>query len=154
MKVRDRIVSWATLLCFVAGAALGLIRPDWAQRIAFVGTAYVTALKYLALPALILSVFSAAGKGGKTAAGVLVRAIVLFVAMFSATFLLCAIPYTVLSPGKGFRFMGETAWAGERASVTLGSVLQNIFSPGGKITVNALYFPCLIAALAAGLIVG
>ncbi len=54
MKVRDRIVSWATLLCFVAGAALGLIRPDWAQRIAFIGTAYVTALKYLALPALIL----------------------------------------------------------------------------------------------------
>ena len=62
MKVRDRIVSWATLLCFVAGAALGLIQPDWAQRIAFIGTAYVTALKYLALPALILSVFSAAGK--------------------------------------------------------------------------------------------
>ena len=83
MKVRDRIVSWATLLCFFAGAALGLLRPDWAQRIAFIGTAYVTALKYLALPALILSVFSAAGKGGKTAAGVLVRAVVLFVAMFS-----------------------------------------------------------------------
>ena len=154
MKVRDRIVSWATLLCFVAGAALGLILPDWAQRIAFIGTAYVTALKYLALPALILSVFSAAGKGGKTAAGVLVRAIVLFVAMFSATFLLSAIPYTVLSPGKGFQFMGETAWAGERASVTLGSVLKNIFLPGGKISVNTLYFPCLIAALVAGLIVG
>ena len=154
MKVRDRIVSWATLLCFVAGAALGLIRPDWAQRIAFIGTAYVTALKYLALPALILSVFSAAGKGGKTAAGVLVRTLILFVAMFSATFLLCAIPYTVLSPGKGFQFMGETCWTGERASVTLGSVLQNIFSPGGKITVNTLYFPCLIAALVAGLIVG
>ena len=154
MKVRDRIVSWATLLCFVAGAALGLIRADWAQRIAFIGTAYVTALKYLALPALILSVFSAAGKGGKTAAGVLVRTLILFVAMFSATFLLCAIPYTVLSPGKGFQFMGETAWAGERASVTLGSVLQNIFSPGGKISVNTLYFPCLIAALVAGLIVG
>ena len=54
MRVRDRIVSWATLLCFFAGAALGLLWPDLASKIEFVGNAYVIALKYLALPALIV----------------------------------------------------------------------------------------------------
>jgi Na+/H+-dicarboxylate symporter len=154
MKVRDRILPWATLLCFVAGAALGLLRPEWAQKIGFVGTAYITVLKYLALPALILSVFRSALGGGRSAAGVLVRALALFVSLFSLSFLLCAVPYTVFSPGKGFLELGKTAWAGERASVTAGSILRNIFSPGGRISVNALYFPCLLAALAAGLILG
>ena len=65
MKVRDRIVSWATLLCFFAGAAFGLLWPDIAPKIEFIGTAYVTALKYLALPALIVSVFHAALGSGK-----------------------------------------------------------------------------------------
>ena len=153
MKVRDRIISWTTLLCFFAGAALGLFRPDWAQRIGYLGTAYVTALKYLALPALILSVFSAAGNGGKTAAGVLVRTLALFVLMFSVTFLLCAIPYSVFSPGKGVYGMGETVWQGENASVSLGSILKNIFTPG-KVTVNSLYFPAILAAFLTGLLVG
>ncbi len=154
MKVRDRILSWATLLCFIAGAALGLIRPDWAQKIGFIGTAYITALKYLALPALILSVFSSAVGGGRKAAGVLAGALALFIAMFSLSFLLCAIPYTLFSPGKGFLELGETAWAGEKASVTLGSILENIFSPGGRISVNSLYFPCLLMTLVAGLLLG
>ncbi len=153
MKVRDRIVSWATLLCFVIGAALGLIRPDWAQKIAFIGTAYVTALKYLALPALILSVFSAAGKGGRNAAGVLVRALVLFVALFSVTFLLCAVPYSVLSPGRGFLQLGQTAWQGERASISLCGIFKNIFAPE-RISVNSLYFPSLLVAFAAGWLTG
>ena len=153
MKVRDRIVSWATLLCFVIGAALGLIRSDWAQKIAFIGTAYVTALKYLALPALILSVFSAAGKGGRNAAGVLVRALVLFVALFSVTFLLCAVPYSVFSPGRGFLQLGQTAWQGERASISLSGIFKNIFAPE-RISVNSLYFPSLLVAFAAGWLIG
>ena len=110
MNVRDRIVSWATLLCFAAGAALGLVRPDWAQKIGFIGTAYVTVLKYLALPTLILAVFRAAMKGGRNAAGTLFRAVALFVLMFVASFLLCAVPYGLFAPGKSFSMTGETAW--------------------------------------------
>ena len=116
MNVRDRIVSWATLLCFAAGAALGLIRPDWAQGIGFIGTAYVTVLKYLALPMLILAVFCAAMKGGRNAAGTLFRAVTLFALMFVASFLLCAVPYGLFAPGKSFSMTGETAWEGERAA--------------------------------------
>ena len=113
MRVRDRIVSWTTLLCFFAGAALGLVRPDWADKLSFVGTVFVASLKYLALPALILSVFHAALRGGRNAAGVLLQALVLFALMFSVSFLLCAVPYSIFAPGRGFALLGETLWQGE-----------------------------------------
>ena len=151
MKVRDQIVSWATLLCFLAGAAIGLARPHWAEKLAFIGSAYVTALKYLALPALILSVFHAALQGGRNAAGVLMRALIVFVLMFSVSFLLCSVLYSVFTPGRGFGQLGENSWQGERATVSLQSMFRNVFALS---SVNSLYFPSLIAAFAAGLIVG
>ena len=149
MKVRDRIVSWATLLCFVGGAALGLLRPDWAGKLSFLGTAYVTVLKYLALPTLVLSVFHAALRSGRNAAQVFARALVLFVVMFAATFLLCAIPYSLLAPGRGFSLVEEAAWQGESAAISLGGMLKNAFSLG---SVNSLFFPAMIVAFVAGLI--
>ena len=151
MKVRDRIVSWATLLCFFAGAVFGLLWPDLAPKIEFIGTAYVTVLKYLALPALIGSVFHAALGSGRSAAGILVKALVTFVLMFAASFLICAIPYSLLTPGRGFSLMGETVWEGERVAVSLGGVLKNAFTPG---SVNAWYFPSMIVAFFVGLIAG
>lgn len=151
MKVKDRIVSWTTLLCFFAGAAVGLLWPDLASKLEFIGTAYVTALKYLALPALIVSVFRAAMGSGKNAAGILVRALATFVVMFSASFLICAALYLLLAPGRGFSLMGETAWPGERAAVSLGGMLKNAFTLSG---VNSWYFPSMAAAFLAGLIVG
>ena len=150
MKVRDRIVSWATLLCFFVGAAFGLIWPDLAPRIAFIGSAYVTVLKYLALPVLIVSVFHAAVRGGRSTAGVLVRALLLFAAMFAVTFLLCAIPYALFSPGRGFALVGEAAWQGESAAISLGSMLQNAFSPARLTSVNSLYFPAILIAFLLG----
>ena len=150
MKVRDRIVSWATLLCFVGGAALGLIRPAWGEKLAFIGPAYVSALKYLALPALILSVFHAALRGGRNAAWILLRALIVFVLMFSCSFLLCVIPYSIFSPGTGFALMADNAWAGERATVSLAGMFHSAFSLG---SINSLYFPSIIIAFAAGLFV-
>ncbi len=151
MKVRDRVISWATLLCFFAGAALGLLCPDLAKKIGFIGSAYVTALKYLALPVLILSVFCAAHRGGRTAAGTLAKALILFVGLFSISFLLCAIPYSLFAPGRGFALLGETTWQGERAVISFRSILRNIFSFTG---INSLYLPSIIAAFMAGIILG
>ena len=147
MKVRDRIVSWATLLCFITGAALGLIRPVWGEKLAFIGTAYVSILKYLALPALILSVFHAALRGGRSAAGILLRTLSVFVLMFSMSFLLCALLYLAFSPGAGFALLGDTAWSGEGTTVTLNSILRNAFSLG---SINSLYFPSIMIAFIVG----
>ena len=149
MKFRDRIVSLATLLCFFAGAAVGLLRPEWAEKLSFLGSAYVTVLKYLALPTLILSVFRAAMGGGQWAAGILARALGLFVLLFTASFLLCAIPYGILAPARGFELLDEAAWQGERTAISLGSILKNTFSPTG---VTSLYFPAILLSFLLGLL--
>ena len=149
MKNRDRILSYATLLCFILGAALGLIRPDWAEKLSFVGSVYVTVLKYLALPALIVSVFHAALAGGKNAAGILMRTLLTFIAMFTASFLLCAALYAAFSPGTGASWIQETAWHGEKAAVSFRNMLKNTFS---LTSVNSLYFPSAIVAFVAGLL--
>lgn len=151
MRIRDRIVSWATLLSFFAGVALGLIRPDWAEKTGVIGTAYVTMLKYLALPALIFSVFHAAMGGGKNAAGILAKTLTTFVGMFAASFLLCAVLYSVFAPGSGFALLGEAAWQGEKTAVSVGSILKNTFSPT---SVTALYFPAILLAFLLGLAAG
>ncbi len=152
MKVRDRIVSWATLLCFFVGAAFGLIWPDLVPKIAFFGSAYVSALKYLALPVLILSVFHAALRGGRNAAGVLMEALLVFAAMFAATFLLCALPFSLFSPGKGFTRMGDVAWQGEKTTVSFWRIVRNAFSPVGLTSVNSLYFPSVLVAFLIGML--
>ena len=129
MKVRDRIVSWATLLCFFAGAAFGLLWPDIAPKIEFIGTAYVTALKYLALPALIVSVFHAALGSGKSAAGILVKALATFVLMFTISFLICATRSSICP------FTGRTSTSGSRSPV--GRMTCSVRS----ISCSASYFP-------------
>ena len=132
MKVRDRFVSWATLLCFIAGAALGLVRPDWAQKTVFIGKLYISVLKYLALPALILSVFHAALRGGKNAAGILIRALGVFVLLFTVTFLLCSVPYALFAPGKGFSLLSETPWQGKKRPFPFWSICRTPFRPVGR----------------------
>ena len=150
MRVRDRIVSWTTLLCFLSGAVLGLVRPDWAEKIGFLGTVYVSILKYLALPAIALSVFHAAMKSGQNAAAVLLRALAVFVILFCASFLLCAMLYGVFEPCSSISLMDETAWTGERATLSFGAVFKNAFAGS---SINSLFFPVIVIAFIAGMIV-
>ena len=128
MKKRGQILSWVTLACFVAGAAAGQVWPEVALSLGQAGSLYVSLLKYLALPVVILSVFNAVQNGGKSATGVLVRALVLFIGLFAVSFLICAIPYTVFAPGKGFSTLGGASWTGEQAAISLKGILRLIKS--------------------------
>ena len=152
MKKRGQILSWVTLACFIAGAAAGLVWPEVALSLGQVGSLYVSLLKYLALPVVILSVFNAVQNGGKSATGVLVRALLLFIGLFAVSFLICAVPYTVFAPGKGFSALGGASWTGEQAAISLKGILRNLVSFGGGGNVNNYYLPSLGLALVFGFI--
>lgn len=154
MKDRGKLISYITLLCFLAGAGLGFLRPELSGFFSSLGGVYVSLLKYLALPAVVLSVFHAALQSGRGATGTLIRALVVFVALFAVSFLLSAVPYALFKPGKRFAPFGGAAWAGQSAQISLGSILENIFSPQVKRSVNNLFFPAILLSLAAGLIAG
>ena len=152
MKLKDQIVSWTTLLGCIAGAVFGLVRPDWALELGPIGNAYITILKVLALPTVIVSVFRASVGGGRKAAGILLRALFVFIVMFAVTFLLSAVLYELFSPGTGFSLMGEIAWQGGRASLSFWEMLQNAFSPNRLKSVNSLFFPSIILAFLLGVL--
>ena len=101
-KKHTRILSWITLACFAAGSAVGLLFPQLFTYIGFIGTIYVNLLKLMALPIVLCTVFGAASRGMRSASGTLVKAILLFVILFTVSFLLSGALYSVLSPGKGF----------------------------------------------------
>ena len=75
MKDRGKLISYITLLCFLAGAGLGFLRPELSGFFSSLGGVYVSLLKYLALPAVVLSVFHAALQSGRGATGTLIRAL-------------------------------------------------------------------------------
>jgi len=153
MQKRGRILSWATLACFIAGGAAGLLWPQLAPVLGQAGRVYASLLKYLALPVVILSVFNAVQTGGKATAGVLLRALLLFVVLFAASFLLCAIPYTLFAPGEGYVALGEAAWTGERATISARGIFRNIVFLGGG-NINNLYLPSILTALLLGFLAG
>lgn len=126
---KTHILSWITLACFAAGGVLGLFLPQLFDRIGFIGTVYINLLKLMALPIVLCTVFCAASRGMKSAAGTLFRAVLLFVVLFTVSFLLSGALYAILSPGKGFTLISGEVWSGDPADLTLEGFFQSIFSP-------------------------
>ena len=128
MTGRNRIQAWITLVCFIAGAVLGLIVPGMFLYIAFLGTIYVNLLKLMALPIVLCTVFIAASRGAKNASRAMLKSILLFVLMFAVSFSLCAILFAIVSPGVGFTLPDTQPWDGSSADLTANGFVQNIFS--------------------------
>lgn len=128
-KKHTHVLSWITLACFVAGAALGLLLPGLFSKIAFLGTVYINLLKLMALPIVLCTVFNAASRGIKNASGTLLKTVLLFVILFTVSFLLSGALYAALQPGKGFTLTEGEIWSGSAAELSLESFLQSVFTP-------------------------
>ena len=128
-KKHTRILSWITLACFVAGGAIGLVFPQLFDRIGFIGTVYINLLKLMTLPIVLCTVFGAASRGIRSATGTLFRAVLLFLILFTVSFLLSAALYAVLSPGTGFTLTSGEVWSGDTADLSWDGFLQTVFSP-------------------------
>ncbi len=129
VKNQSHLLSWITLACFAAGAALGLLWPGVFTYIGFIGTIYINLLKLMALPILFCTVFNAAARGIKSASRTLLKTILLFVVLFTASFLLCSAVYLPLAPGKDFVLTSGEPWSGTVADLSLNGFLESVFSP-------------------------
>ena len=129
VKKQTHLLSWITLACFVAGGALGLLWPALFSYIGFIGTIYINLLKLMALPIVFCTVFNAAARGVKSASRTLLKTVLLFVVLFTASFLLSGALYSILSPGKGFSLTNGAPWSGAVADLSLESFLETVFSP-------------------------
>ena len=154
VKNRSRLLSWITLACFILGAVTGLLWPRLFSYVGFIGTVYVNLLKLMALPIVLCTVFGAASRGMKNASGTLLKTILLFVILFTVSFLLSGALYTILAPGKGFTLTSGEAWTGSAADLSLESFLQSVFSPnifaslGSGAMLPAILFAFFMGAVA------
>ena len=154
VKKHAHLLSWLTLACFVAGAAAGLLLPRLFSHIGFIGTIYINLLKLMALPIVLCTVFGAASRGMKSASGTLLKTVLLFVVLFTVSFLLSGALYSILAPGKGFTLSSGEAWTGSVADLSLEGFLGTIFSPnifaslGSGAMLPAILFAFFMGAVA------
>ncbi|MBQ6235983.1 MAG: dicarboxylate/amino acid:cation symporter [Clostridia bacterium] len=152
---RTRLLSWITLACFILGAVTGLLWPRLFSHIGFIGTVYVNLLKLMALPIVLCTVFNAASRGVKSASGTLLKTVLLFVILFTVSFLLSGALYTILAPGKGFTLTSGEAWTGSAADLSLEGFLTSIFSPNifASLGTGAM-LPTILFAFFMGVVAG
>lgn len=153
MTKSARIQSWITLACFFAGAALGLLVPGLFTHIEWIGTIYINLLKLMALPIVLCTVFNAASRGARSASRAMLKSILLFVLLFAVSFSLCAILFSILSPGVGFQLPGTTPWNGTAADLSAEGFVQNIFSANifASLSGGAM-LPSILFAFAMGVV--
>lgn len=141
----------SALAAFVLGAVLGRVIPGFFDAIAFIGTSYVKLLKLIVVPLLMteisLCLYTAAGKYK----GRVLRTVGLFVAMFTATFLLTALIVGIARPGIGLELLGED-WTGTLAATTVQDFFANIISDNILASMAAgSMLPCILFAFVFGI---
>lgn len=114
-----------SLGAFALGIILALLVPSIFPPIAFLGTIYINLLKAMIVPVLFFSIASALANS-KRAGTITWKTIILFVAMFVLSFLLCSGLWTLIQPGAGFPVI-EGAYEGELITTSLESFFVSIF---------------------------
>lgn len=155
LKKHAHLLSWITLACFAAGAVTGLLCPRLFSYIGFLGTVYINLLKLMALPIVLCTVFGAASRGMRSASGTILRTVLLFIILFTVSFLLSGALYSILAPGKGFVLSSGEVWSGSAADLSWDGFLQTIFSPNIFASLGAgAMLPTILFAFFMGVVAG
>ncbi len=99
-----RNISLLTLLCLALGILSGLFLKPLVTSLSFIGTIYINLLKFLIGPIVFSSIVPTIYASSKKKDATLRMAILTYMAMFIATFLLTSLAVTLLDPAKGFTF--------------------------------------------------
>ncbi len=123
MKKKSSILI---IIGLVLGIIIGLLFPNFMNKISFIGTIYVNLLKFIIIPvlftAIALTIYKSVGKGSK----LLVKSVILFTIMFIISFLITSLIVTLINPAKGFNYQ-LTNWEGTLTSFKLSDIIINLF---------------------------
>lgn len=138
------------LEAFVLGIILGFIVPSIFPSIAFLGTIYINLLKMMIVPILFFGISSALASS-KRAGAITLKTILLFIIMFSVSYLICYGLFSVIQPGVGFNFT-PVEWNGTTVSTSFEEFFVAIF-PNNIIQamVNNSILPVILFAFMFGI---
>ena len=81
-------ISLITLLFLVLGILFGLFLPNYVEYISFIGTIYISFLKYMVVPVVFTSISVSIYNSHKLKSNLVPITLLVFALMFIATFLL------------------------------------------------------------------
>jgi len=118
-------LSLFTLLGLVLGIVFGLCIPSAVQAIKFIGTYYVTILKYMVVPVVVTTISQSIYNSTKLKNKLVPITLLVFVLMFSATFLLSSLLVKLINPSNGF-VLEAVDWSGSTSNLGIKSILFNL----------------------------
>ncbi|MDO4940406.1 MAG: dicarboxylate/amino acid:cation symporter [Erysipelotrichaceae bacterium] len=141
-------LSLFTLIGLLLGIILGLVLPQYAPYIKFIGTYYITILKYMVVPVVVTTISVSIYNSSKLKSKMVPLTLLVFVLMFSATFLLSSLIVTIINPSSGF-ILNTIDWSGSTSDLGIKGMLLNLIPKDISkfLTGGYLFTVILIAAL-------
>ena len=132
-------LSLFTLAGLILGIIFGLLLPGLTPQIKFIGTYYITILKYMVVPVVITTISVSIFNSTKLKSKLVFKTLLVFVSMFTATFLLSSLLVTLINPSNGFVLVNED-WSGNTSIPGFLGMLGNLipkdlkkFATGGNL---------------------
>ena len=141
-------LSLFTLIGLVLGIIFGLCFPANAPAIKFIGTYYIQILKYMVVPVVITTISVSIYNSTKLKNKLVPITLLVFVLMFSATFLLSSLIVVIVNPSNGF-VLENVDWNGTTGNLGILGMLQNLIPKDIKkfLTGGYLFTVILIAVI-------
>ena len=141
-------LSLITLIGLVLGIIFGLVFPEHTQAISFIGTYYITILKYMIVPVVFTSISVSIYNSKNFKDSLVIKTVLVFIAMFVSTFILSSIVVTIINPASGFQFE-NVEWTGETTQISISSILINLIPKDLKkfLTGSNLFFVILMSVI-------
>ena len=150
------ILYISTLAMLLLGAVGGGLFPSFFMSISVIGTLYVNLLKLIVIPLLMCEVMYGVSASVGKAAGISLKAVLLFVIMFTLCFLITTPIVQLIKPAAGFDFGSDLPeWSGEILTPTVSSfLLQIIPSNIFKAMSDGSLLPCILFSAVLGIAIG
>ena len=141
-------LSIFTLLGLLCGVVFGLCLPEYTDSIAFIGTFYISFLKYMIVPVVFTSICISIYDSRNFKNRLVSKTILVFVLMFMTTFLISSLVVTLIDPSRGFVFE-NVDWTGSTTDIDIKNIFINLIPKDFKkfLTGSYLFFVIVMAVL-------
>ena len=145
-------LSLFTLVALLLGIVFGLLLPNYVPYIKFIGTYYITILKYMVVPVVITTISVSIYNSTKLKNKLVPITLLVFVLMFTATFLLSSLIVTLINPSSGF-VLQDVDWNGTTSNLGIGGMLLNLIpSSLSKFLTGGYLFTVILIAVIIGFV--
>lgn len=145
-------ISLFTFGGLILGIIFGLLWPQHTSSISFIGDIYIKILKYLVVPVIITTISVSIYHSAKLKNKLVPVTLLVFVSMFTATFLISSGIIWLINPAQGF-VLEATEWTGTTTDIKIIDLLTNLIPKDiNKFFTGGYLFTTILIAAILGLI--